>query len=219
MHGCPFRIAAIASLLAALACENAGTDRVLAIEATGTLTAIAYIDLNADENPDPTDAPAAGVRIGLLIPGTRDTAAVATTGDNGLAFVTAIPVGHYSVMLDSTTVPDSLEVVGLDSAAVTIAANDSLIVVVTLRRDGPVASAPPTTATPRWHAVVHQQHPLSHTTSTVALPRHLRSGQSLPLREIRQPLPVARVVHHRGTPVMKPAAVQPRSARLRPTKV
>lgn len=110
------------------ACGNAGDNRVLAIESTGTLQGLVYLDRNGNRVPDAADTvlPAIGVR--LVAKGTIDTVARATTNTTGDFTMTGVPVGHYVVVVDTGSVGDSVDVVRIDTSAVVFTPGDSLTV-------------------------------------------------------------------------------------------
>lgn len=106
-------------------CANAGESRVLAIQATGTVTGLVYLDRNGDHRPNPADTVLAGVGIRLVARGTRDTVARATSNAQGDFSMAGVPVGHYLVAVDTATVGDSVEVVRIDTSAVALTPADS----------------------------------------------------------------------------------------------
>lgn len=120
-------IASILCATALAACGNAGEDRVLSIQATGSVTGLVYLDRNGNRVPDGlnVDTALAGVGVRLVIAGTRDTAARATSDAQGLYHMTAVPVGHYLLVVDTATVGDSVDVVRIDTNVVTLTAADS----------------------------------------------------------------------------------------------
>ena len=74
-----------ASLGAALTggCANAGGDRLLGIEETGVVAGVVYFDGNATRELEADEERLAGVGVGLVIAGTRDTVASATSDGIG----------------------------------------------------------------------------------------------------------------------------------------
>lgn len=120
-------IAATLCAAALVACGNAGEDRVLSIQATGTVTGLVYLDRNGNRIADGlnVDTALAGVGVRLVVAGTRDTAARATSDLLGIYHMTGVPVGHYVLVVDTATVGDSVDVVRIDTNVVTLTAADS----------------------------------------------------------------------------------------------
>ncbi len=114
----------VMALSGLVGCENDGAERVLAIEAMGLLEGLVYFDANGTREPDGNDTPLAGVKVGLVVLGTRDTAVVATSDPDGLFRMDAVPVGSYVVSVDTTTVADTALVVRIDTADVTLMPDD-----------------------------------------------------------------------------------------------
>ncbi|MGH7341157.1 MAG: hypothetical protein ACREKH_11755, partial [Candidatus Rokuibacteriota bacterium] len=95
--------------LAASACDSAGGDRVLAIEATGVVQGFVYFDRNGSRVADQGDTLLGGVRVRLS--GRPGPVLTMTSSADG-AFRFAAPVGRYMVGMDTTTLPgDSLTLV------------------------------------------------------------------------------------------------------------
>jgi len=129
-----YSIVAALSLLAALlaGCLGAGEERVLGIDATGTVQGLVYFDSNGSRQPEEDDPPAPGVGVGLVVSGTRDTLARASSGANGLFRISRVPVGSYDVVVDSASVPDSVQVVLIDPPDITVSPDDSIAVSIAL---------------------------------------------------------------------------------------
>jgi hypothetical protein len=125
-----------AGLLAAAAvsagCLGTGEDRVLSIEATGVVRGLVYFDANGSREPESSDPPVERVGVRLVVAGTQDTLARAVTGADGLFQMPAVPVGTYTVAVDAATVPDSLEVVGIDPETVIAGREDTATTVIAL---------------------------------------------------------------------------------------
>jgi hypothetical protein len=125
---------AIASAVGALAlvalagCPNAGEDRILSVSATGVVKGLVYFDLNGTLQPDQGDDSLKNVRIRLLTKGTRDSVAAAFSPVSGIYRIANVPVGTYLVVVDTTTIGDSVRVVQLDSTEITVPPGDSLVV-------------------------------------------------------------------------------------------
>lgn len=109
-------------------CVNAGEDRILAIQATGSVGGTVFFDANGSgalETAPGTDSGLAGARVHLFVRGTRDTVATATTAALGAFSIPDVPVGSYVVVLDRSLlgdagVGDTLELIGADTATVTV---------------------------------------------------------------------------------------------------
>lgn len=126
------RAAAAALTVALLAgCEAGSTDRVLSVDATGTVVGVVYVDRDGNLQPDPTvDGAAPGVRVSLVVRGTREAAATTTSDAAGAYAFPTVPVGNYRVVVDTTTFGDSLRVARVDTSDITVTASDTLAVVV-----------------------------------------------------------------------------------------
>lgn len=110
--------------LAASACaENGGG--IIDTNRTGVLAGSAYVDRDADGRESAGDVPAAGVNAALLLEGTGDTIARATTRADGTFVMPSVPVGRYRLVANRGTLGDTLEVQRIDSASVSIAAGDT----------------------------------------------------------------------------------------------
>jgi hypothetical protein len=83
--------------------------------ATGTVTALAYADWNANGAPDPDEEPVAGVTIAL-------GRALAQTGADGRAAFVEVPAGPALVALDPTGVPATFDPPADPARSVTVTA-------------------------------------------------------------------------------------------------
>jgi hypothetical protein len=124
------RLLALAAAALAAACANAGEDRLLSIRATGIVMGEVYFDLNGNDTRDPSDSGIVGVRIVLLVRGTSDTAATATTTTGGSYRMDGIPVGSYNVTLATGFLADTAVLVTSPVSDVTVQPNDSVTFVV-----------------------------------------------------------------------------------------
>lgn len=115
---------AIMALLAS--CENAGADRTVGLDATGTVAGFVFFDVNGSLSTDAADVPFEGARVRLLSGASGDTLFRAETGDDGRFAFSGVPVGSYRVVLDSASAGDSARVTGLDMEAVTVLPADSI---------------------------------------------------------------------------------------------
>ncbi len=134
----PYRPTAIAAMMAALAvliwsgCENAGSDRVLSIEAIGEVVGLVYFDADADREPSVNDTELSGVRVSLVNVGGTVPVASATSDDLGLVELSAVPVGNYQVVVDTATIGDSTIVAHIDSSEITVVPVDTQIVLIAI---------------------------------------------------------------------------------------
>lgn len=117
----------VAASAFAAGCGNAGADRTIGITATGVVRGFVFFDANGSGTFDAGDTPFAGARVRLVTPIARDTALRAETALDGSFRVPGVPVGSYGVVLDSTSVGDSVVVEGL-GGDVTLLPNDSVTV-------------------------------------------------------------------------------------------
>ena len=125
---------ALAALVAA--CSNAGADRVLTIPGAGQVRGLIYLDRNGDTAfTGAPDVPLTTARIALIAQGTVDTEKRATS-DSGTVFsgspvnfaFVPVPVGSYTIAVDTTTIPrDSMRITHIDSA-VSVSAGDTAFV-------------------------------------------------------------------------------------------
>jgi hypothetical protein len=110
--------AALLGLLAlslhGVACENAGIDRIAALDATGTVTGMIFVDANASRAMDAGDPGAGSLDVALVLAGTSDTVATATTGADGRFVFPEVPVGRYTLALPLAVLADSFRVVYRD---------------------------------------------------------------------------------------------------------
>lgn len=120
-------IGALAALAVIYACGNAGADRTIGITATGIVRGFVYLDANGSGTFDASDAPFAGARVRLVTPIARDTVLRATAAADGSFRSAGVPVGTYALVLDPTSVGDTVVVSGV-SGTVTILPNDSVSV-------------------------------------------------------------------------------------------
>jgi len=102
-----------------LGCSNAGGDLGFDPLGTGTVAAFFYVDRNGDGVPSGgADTAFAGIRMGLVVAGTTDTAFSATTDALGNVTFSNVPFGNYRFVVDTNTVADSFQVQAIDSANV-----------------------------------------------------------------------------------------------------
>lgn len=117
-------LAALAALAVLAGCDNAGSDRVSGIRATGVVRGSVYFDADGSRDLGAADVPFAGAGVSIISPISRDTLFRVTTAANGTFRLAGIPVGSYEVVLDPASGGDSAIVVPT-AAAITVAPDDS----------------------------------------------------------------------------------------------
>ena len=108
------------------ACTDSG-DSGVSIDATGTVEGLAWVDRNGNGTLQSNfDGPAPNLRI-RLVPLAGGAAAYSReTGPNGNVTLAGVMVGEYRVAVDSSTVGDTLEVLRVDSASLTVGAGETV---------------------------------------------------------------------------------------------
>lgn len=119
-------------VLAATRCDNAGAGRVLAIGSSGIVKGLVYFDRNGNRVADGADTALRQVRVRLIATGTFDTTVSVLTDTAGGFRVPSVPIGTYTVRVDSTTIPDSVQLVQLSPAQVAVTPGDSVIITATV---------------------------------------------------------------------------------------
>jgi hypothetical protein len=113
-------------LILFLGCEGLPEDEILTVESTGAVEGFAYLDADGSGAFENRDEPVAGLEVRLVFPGTQQVVASALADEEGLYQIDAVPVGTFEVEIGSSVLADSLLVVDLDPAAVTVA-TDSVV--------------------------------------------------------------------------------------------
>ncbi len=127
----PFRLSPCLLVgLLTLGCQNAGEDRVLAVEATGSVFGSAFFDGDGNGRADGSDLPMEDLRVYLVVAGGLDTAGVGTSNSQGTYSIEDLPVGRYDVLIDTSTVGDTAIIVLNDSATVTVRPADSVSILM-----------------------------------------------------------------------------------------
>lgn len=117
-----------ATLLAG--CSGTNATRVVSVDAGANVAVFAYVDRDGDTLVSTNDAPLKGVHIRITYPDLQDSVASGTTNATGVMFLTGVPVGRYRARVDSSSVPDSLTLLAVDSAQFTLGVGDTARVVV-----------------------------------------------------------------------------------------
>lgn len=117
---------ALAILTVLTGCLGTGEDRVLTIEATGTVQGVVYFDANGTRELEEEDVPLALIGVRLLPFGSSDTIARATSNADGIFSIPRVPVGGYAIVVDPASVGEGAQVVALDPAEFFVQPNDSV---------------------------------------------------------------------------------------------
>ena len=119
----------LAGTLLMVACEDPGPSS-LVIEADGVVGGLVWLDRNGNGEIDATDGPVEDVVVELVSPASGEVLYTATSTAFGEFDFGRVPVGDYEARVDSATAGDSLQVLRLDSADVTVAVEDTAVVLV-----------------------------------------------------------------------------------------
>jgi len=119
---------ALCALLSA--CLGTGEDRVLGIEATGTVEGVVFFDVNGDGELTTGDTLYSGVRVGIASLGSMVPIFSATSDTDGAFRMERVDVASYEVVVDSQTVGDTLDAVVTDPDAFTLAPLDTANILV-----------------------------------------------------------------------------------------
>lgn len=120
------KVSGLLLAFAMTACENGGATRTVGITANGAVLGRVYFDANASRTFDAADVGVAGATVGLTLPGALDTLYRTTTVADGTFRFANVPVGSYSVVIDSSTLGDSLRAVVSPATAVAVLPGDSV---------------------------------------------------------------------------------------------
>lgn len=112
-------------------CQESGDDGIR-VDATGAVAGLAWIDRNGNGTLEGTDGPAADIRVELRGPHGGPALYTAETDAAGEFLVPDVLVGDYRASVDGATVGDSLRVLRVDSAAVTVVPEDTAVLLVAL---------------------------------------------------------------------------------------
>jgi hypothetical protein len=112
-------------VLAAASAACSSGDRVVTIPGQGLVAGFVYLDLDGNGVPGGPDQALPGVGVRLLVAGTLDTLARATSDANGGFTFSAVPVGRYTIVVPATAIfGDSIGVVRIDTADVALAVDE-----------------------------------------------------------------------------------------------
>ena len=130
-----------AVVIFAAGCDPAGENRLLDIDANGTVEGIVFLDLDASATPGAADEPAVNFQVALVLEGTADTLARVRTDAEGVFTFENVPTGTYDVVVPPNSLGDSVRVVfrdppgvpveligPADETSVTVARDDSVSV-------------------------------------------------------------------------------------------
>jgi hypothetical protein len=119
-------------VLTATRCENAGEGRVLSIGSSGIVKGLVYLDRNGNRLSDGADTALRQVRVRLIASGTFDTTVSVLSDSAGGFRAPSVPIGTYTVAVDTTTIGDSVQVVQLSATQVSVAPGDSVTITATV---------------------------------------------------------------------------------------
>ena len=124
-------LAVLALSVVISSCSDADlSERVLFVEAEGSVIGLVYQDSNGNEIRDTSDDAVEGLEIELFVAGTRSPSGSATTDADGVFVVDHVPVGRIRLEVDSTLLGDSLSVFDFDDDELTLRAGDTIIVIL-----------------------------------------------------------------------------------------
>ncbi|MEX2531198.1 MAG: hypothetical protein WD960_10535 [Gemmatimonadota bacterium] len=110
-------------LLGVAACEGADERYLLSLDRTGTVEGSTYLDLNRDGIPSGGEVALPGVNIRLVMSGSQDTVAVATSDQDGSFVALDISGGSYDVVAGGAILGDSLVLTGVSPERVQVSPN------------------------------------------------------------------------------------------------
>ncbi len=128
-----FSIVLTLALIACAGCVDFGANRTVGINSTGTVVGLAFLDRNANGVFETAiDAVVPGVAIRVIPAGALNPTVRVVTAPNGVFGAPDLPVGDYRLVVDPTTVPDSIRLIEVTTPTVRVAAGDSVGVLVVL---------------------------------------------------------------------------------------
>jgi hypothetical protein len=112
------RLLSSVTIVAAVACTNAGQSLSVPAIGTGTLAVDVYFDRDNSLTLTSADTVFAGVRVALLVPGGNDTVRTVTTNEHGIAIFDSLRLGSYRLVVDRHALGDTVGVVAGDTGTV-----------------------------------------------------------------------------------------------------
>lgn len=115
-----------ALMLAAAACNNAGSDLGPGEELlTNAITAQVILDRDGSHTPTAADTLFPGARVSLRPASGGQAIQTVTTTVSGIARFNGVPLGEYSITVDPTSLGDSIVVAAIDSSHVRVELADT----------------------------------------------------------------------------------------------
>lgn len=112
-------------LLAAAACNNAGSDLGLDPLPTNAITTRAYLDRDGSHTFTQADTLFPGARVSIRAAGGGKALQTVPTATNGIARFNNVALGEYSIAVDPASLGDSIVVAAIDSAIVRVELADT----------------------------------------------------------------------------------------------
>ena len=119
----------LALALLASGCEDGDTDPV-ALDATGEVEALVWLDRNGSGELEGTDLPVPDVTVHLMARHGATPLYSATSNAAGEVRFHDVPVGDYRAVVAEETAGDTIRVLSVDSADVRVTADDTTLVVI-----------------------------------------------------------------------------------------
>jgi hypothetical protein len=116
--------------MVAAACVTSADERVLGIDAAGTVQGLVYWDLNGNREFESGDSPLEGVFVTLQVSEVGGVVAGDVSDPVGQFEMRDVPVGRYHVNVDTTSFGDTAQVVRIDTSVVELAPSGSVPVAV-----------------------------------------------------------------------------------------
>jgi hypothetical protein len=117
-------------------CDNSGVDLGFGTIKTNVVRATVYLDRDGSHGISAVDTTYSGARVALLQRGTTDTVASVLTDSRGVALLTNVALGEYSVAVSPVGLGDSVLVAAIDTSIVLPSTNKPTIdIKVSLQRD------------------------------------------------------------------------------------
>jgi len=121
---------AFAATSLALACGNAGENRLLSVATSGVVKGLIFFDMDGNLVPGAGDDSVRNIHVKLVDKNSGDSVAAAVSLISGSYRMGGVPVGTYRIVVDTTPLADTARVVKLDSTEVTVRPNDSSQVLI-----------------------------------------------------------------------------------------